>query len=162
MPDATSESLDSRLYALSARLVRRGLPPPTDIAIDLALALVIADRATPATTDVAALAPGTPLRDAKPLILDMLSEQDIPFAPEGSTEAEQWTVALWAFGRGGLPVSEFAQYFYSQLPAVGDQDETDQEIVVLLDEWQRQTSPERRLPLEAAMRAAARRGAARR
>ena len=162
MPDPMSDSLDSQLYALSARLVLPGLPPPTDVAIDLALALLVADRATPATTDVATLSPGTPLRDAKSSILNMLTEQNIPLASEGSTEAERWTIALWAFGRGGLPVSEFAQHFYSQLPAVDDQDETDQEIVVLLDEWERETSPDRRLPLEDAMRAAARRGAARR
>jgi hypothetical protein len=154
-----TDSLDSQLHGLSARLALPGLPPPTDEAIDLALRLLIADKPTPATVEVASLSPGTAMRDARPLILQMLSEQQVPLAAEGSSEVEQWTVVLWAFGRGGLPVWEFAMHFYGHVPALGEQDETDQEIVVLLDGWERETSQERRLPIEAKMREAALRGA---
>jgi hypothetical protein len=159
VPDQMFDSLDSELHGLSARLALPGLPPPADDAIDLALRLLIADRSTPATLDVASLSPGTTMRDAQQFIFQMLSEQHVPSAPDGSSEVEQWTVALWAFGRGGLSVSEFAMHFYGHLPALNEQDKTDREIVVLLDGWEREQSPERRLPIETRMREAALRGA---
>jgi hypothetical protein len=71
MGDA-SASPHTRLRLLAARFVLPGPGPRVDDAIDLASSLLVGELDTPATVGVAALSDGTALRDAEPLIRDML------------------------------------------------------------------------------------------
>jgi hypothetical protein len=146
------QSLDTRLAVLAAELVLPGLPVVPDRVIPLALDLLAADRGTPGTVEVGALAPGSTMRDAETSIRQMLAEQGIDLPESVDTEEGQYAVALWALGNGGLSVGEFSVSFYPRLPAVGQQNETDQELVLLLDNWERESDPALRRRVEAKIR----------
>lgn len=118
----------------------------------LALDLIVADRATPATVAVASLGPGATLRDAGDDIREMLREQGVAPPPAPSGEDPACTTALWAVGCGGLSVGEFSAVFYEYLPAWDDQDEVQRKIVVLLHDWEQETNPEARRPITAKIR----------
>jgi len=101
--DAFVDSLQAELALLAARFVLPGLGPAVDRAIRVARDLVAHDLDTPATVAEAALRYGTPLRDAGPLIREMLREQGFPTAGPRASEAEEFITLLRAVGAGGLP-----------------------------------------------------------
>jgi hypothetical protein len=141
-------SLETRLAVLAAQLVLPGLPVVPDRVIPLALDLLAVDRSTPGTVDVGALASGSTMREAEDSIRQMLAEQGINLPESVDTEEGQYAVALWAFSNGGLSVAEFSRWFYPRLPAVGQQSEMDQDVVRLLDEWERENDPVLRRAVE--------------
>jgi hypothetical protein len=148
-------SLETRLAVLAAELVLPGLPVVPDRVIPLALDLLAADRNTPGTVEVGALSPGSTMRDAEDSIRRMLAEQGVELPESVDNEEGQYAAALWAFSNGGLSVGEFSRWFYPRLPAVGQQSKMDQELVLLLDEWERESDPVLRRAGEARIRKAA-------
>ncbi len=154
MGDA-SASPRTRLCLLAARFVLPGPGPRVDDAIRLACSLLVGELDTPATVGVATLSDGTALRDAQPLIRDMLREQGIPVTDPGAGDAEKFAVVLRAFGTGGLGVGEFSAALYASIPAWDEQDDIQRSMVVLLSEWDAETTPERKGEVASAMRTAA-------
>jgi hypothetical protein len=153
--ELASDPLTLRLVGVAAALDLPGLGPRVEQAVALALDLVVADRATPATVAVASLGPGATLRDAGDDIREMLREQGVapPSPPSGEDPA--YTTSLWAVGYGGLSVGEFSAVFYGYLPTWDDQDEVQRKIVVLLDEWEQESDLEARRPITDRIREAA-------
>jgi hypothetical protein len=76
--DASADSLRAELALLAARFGLSGVGPDVNRAIRVACDLLARELDTPATVGVAALAYGTPLRHAGPVIRDMLREQGFP------------------------------------------------------------------------------------
>lgn len=92
--------LRAGLASLAARFVLPGLGPDVDQAITLACELLACGLDTPATADVAAMRYGTPLRDAGPLLREMLDEQGCP-APgpgEGQDGNSARCCVRWPWG----------------------------------------------------------------
>lgn len=154
--DAYTDSLHAELALLAARFVLSGLGPDVNRAITVACDLLVHDLDTPATVAVAALAYGTPLRDAGPVIRDMLREQGFPAAGPGATEADEFATVLRAVAAGGMPAGEFCTFFMCVVPAREQQDELQRRLVVLVNDWLGETTPEGRSALAAAVRGAAR------
>jgi hypothetical protein len=141
------DPLSLRLVGVAAALDLPGLGPRVEEAVSLAVDLLVADRATPATVAVASLGAGATLRDAGDDIREMLREQGAaPPAPPQGTEAA-YSTALWAVTFGGLSVGEFSGVFYNYLPAWDDQDEVQRRIVVLLSDWDMESDPDARTPI---------------
>jgi hypothetical protein len=136
--DAFVDSLHAELALLAARFVLPGLGPDVDQAIRVACDLLAQNLDTPATVDVAALSYGTPLRDAGPAIREMLREQDFPAAGD----AAQFTTVLRAVAAGGMQAGEFFTIFIG--------------LMVLLNNWADETTPEGRAAAAAALRTVAR------
>jgi hypothetical protein len=147
-----AESLDVRIAVLAGQMWLPGLPVVPDDAIPLALDLLAADRDTPGTVEVASLAPGTTMRDAEGSIRQMVAEQGFEPRELVDTEEGRYEIALWVFGRGGMRVGEFSQWFYSRLSAWEQQGETDRAVVLLLDEWEHAGDPASRAEVETKIR----------
>jgi hypothetical protein len=115
---------EAELALLAARFSLPGIPPPdVDRAIDLACRLLAGNLETPATIEVACLSYGTPLRDAGPVLRQMLIEHGMAVdGPE--TDADQLRVALRAFGANAIGVGEFSEILYHLLPPWNEQDAT--------------------------------------
>jgi hypothetical protein len=104
---------DAELALLAARFSLPGPRlPDVDRAIDLACRLLAADLETPATTEVACLSYGTPLRDAEPALRQMLIEHGVAGTGPGTSEANQFRVALRAFASRAIDIGEFSAIFY--------------------------------------------------
>ena len=126
---------DAELALLAARFSLPGpCFPDVDRAIDLACRLLAGNLETPATTEVACLSYGTPLRDAGPVLRQMLIEHGIAVCGPGNGDADQFRAALRAFGSSAIGIGEFSAIFYRLLPAWDEQDATQHALVVLLDE----------------------------
>lgn len=91
--DASIDAVRAELALLAARFVLPGLGPDVDQAIRVACDLLVEGLDTPATVEVAGLSYGTPLRDAGPVIREMLDEQGFP--------SDQPAGPLWARGDDG-------------------------------------------------------------
>ena len=76
---ASADAVRAELALVAARFLLPGLDPDVDQAIGVACDLLVEGLGTPAAVEVAGLSYGTPLRDAGPLIREMLAEQG--FAP---------------------------------------------------------------------------------
>jgi hypothetical protein len=100
--DASVDSLRAELALLAARFVLSGVGPDVNRAIRVACDLLARDLDAPATVGVAALAYGTPLRDAGFVIRDMLREQGFPAAGPDAGEAEEFITVLRAVAAGGM------------------------------------------------------------
>jgi hypothetical protein len=150
------ERLRAELALLAARFVLPGLGPDVDQAIRLACQLLVRELDTPATADVAAFRYGTPLRDAAPLIRQMLLEQGLPAPGPDASPAAEFRTVLRALAAGSLAVGEFYAIFIDHMPAWDKQNELDRRLMALLDDWERQTTPEGRSAATEALRAVAR------
>jgi len=154
--DASVDSLRAELAVLAARFVLSGLGPDVNRAITVACELLARDLDAPGTVAVASLACGTPLRDAGPLIFDMLREQGFPAPGPDAGEADELTTVLRAVAAGGLQTGELFTFFMRRVPARERQDELQRRLVVLLNDWLEETTPEGRSAMAAAVRRAAR------
>ncbi len=85
----------------------------------------------------------------------MLSEQRIPVAEPGASEAGKFQIVLSAFAAGGLDVGEFSAVLYTAVPAWDRQDEAERSLVLLLDDWEHETTTAGGAEIAAAMRRAA-------
>ncbi len=134
---------DAELALLAARfsLPGPGLPD-VDRAINLACRLLAGNLETPATTEVACLSYGTPLRDAEPVLRQMLIEHGISVSGPGTGDGGQFRAALRAFGSSVIGIGEFSAIFYRLLPAWNEQDATQHALVLLLDELDQATTRE--------------------
>ena len=140
---------------MAAALDLPGLGPRVDDAVALALDLVVAERDTPATVEVASLGKGATLRDAGDDIRMMLQEQGAAApAPLDGRDAT-YTTALWAVACGGISVGEFSVIFYKYLSAWSEQDVAQRSLVVLLHEWEQESDLLTREPIAEAIRVAA-------
>jgi hypothetical protein len=117
--------------------------------------------ATPATVVVASLGAGATLRDSGDDIRQMLKEQGVTPPPPPAGEDAAYTTALWAVSFVGLSVGEFSAVFYNHLPARQDQNEAQRNLVVLLHNWETESDPEARRPINDAIRATAAKAAGR-
>jgi hypothetical protein len=148
------DPLQARLRQLAMNLLLSRTPVTAE-AVNLACDLLVADRETPATVDVAALHAGTTLSDSEALMRSMLSEQGIDVPPFATAE-EQFVTLRRAFGYWHLPLSDFEGPFYERLPEWDAQDPLDRVLVVLLDQRDHQADPARRAEIEERMRGAIR------
>jgi len=153
------EQLRAELALLAARFVLPGPGPDVDQAIRLACELLVRELDTAATVDVAALRYGTPLRDAAPLLRQMLQEQGFPAPGPDASQAAEFRAVLRALAVGSLAVGEFYAILIDHVPAWDKQDELDRRLMTLLDDWERQTTPEGRSAAAEALRAVARNAA---
>lgn len=110
--------------------------------IALACDLLAQDLGTPATTAVAGLPWGATLGDSGPVIRDMVREQGFAAPGPGAGSAEEFAFVLRAVAAVGLPVSDFYAYFMRRVPAWEQQDEMQRRLVVLLNDWDGETTPE--------------------
>jgi hypothetical protein len=152
----TPDFLRAELAGLAAQFVLPGLGPSVDRAIKMACELVVADLDTPATVDVAAISPGTPMRDAGPAVRTMLDQQGFPTAEAGASDDDVLLVLLRGVAAGGLEPGEFFNVFMQRVPPWQEQDELERSLVVLLNDWVDQTSPEGKTAALATLRRAAR------
>jgi hypothetical protein len=150
------EALHAELALLAARFVLPGRGPDVDQAIRLACDLLVRELDTPATVDVAALRYGTPLRDAAPLLRQMLQEQGFSAPGPDTSRAGEFRAVLRALATGSLPADEFYLILIDRLPAWDKQDELDRRLTALLDDWELQTTPEGRSAAAEALRVVAR------
>jgi hypothetical protein len=109
--DLAVDPVRAELALLAARFVLPGLGPDVDQVIRVACDLLVQDLDTPATVAVAALTFGTPLRDAGPIIRDMLREQGFPAAAPDAGESEAFATVLRAVAAGGMQAGEFFTFF---------------------------------------------------
>jgi hypothetical protein len=141
MDDGLVAYRDAELALLAARFSLPGpCLPDVDRAIDLACRLLAGDLETPATTEVACLAYGTQLRDAEPVLRQMLFEHGIAVSGPETGDAGQFRAALQAFGASVINVGEFSAIFYRLLPAWNEQDATQRALVLLLNELDQATT----------------------
>jgi hypothetical protein len=103
--DASVDLLQAELAVLAAGFVLSGLGPDVDQAITVACELLVRDLDTPGTVAVASLAYGTPLRDARPVVLDMLREQGFSVPRPDAGGGDELIAVLRAVAAGGLQVS---------------------------------------------------------
>jgi hypothetical protein len=150
------EALHAGLALLAARFVLPGLGPDVDQAIRLACDLLARELDTPATADIAALRYGTPLRDAAPLLRQMLQEQGFPAPGPDASQAAEFRAVLRALAAGSLAVGEFHAILIDHVPAWDKQDQLDRRLMALVNDWELQTTPEGRSAAAEALRAVAR------
>jgi hypothetical protein len=136
----TQSSPSPGLSLIATRLLL-GTGAWVDEAVDVACELLAQDQETPATVAVAALSPGTALRDAEPLLRAMLVEQGVPAPPVQPTEAERFEYVSMAFGLGVLPFHEYYGELYGNIPEWSRQSPLQQRVVRLLDDWETETTP---------------------
>jgi hypothetical protein len=72
----------------------------------------------------------------------MLREQGFPAPGREAGEDEKFLTVLRALAAGGLQVGEFYSMFMFRVPAWQEQDELERRLVVLLDDWEQQTTPQ--------------------
>lgn len=154
-PADSGDELRVQMWKLAASFVRPGLGPDPDKAIRLACDLIVRDLDTPAAVSVAALSYGTTLRDAGPLIRDMFTDQGIPLPGEDATDDERLGFMMRGFANGGLDYGEFFTAFIGAVPRWENQNESQREIVRLINALDEETSPEGKARVIASMRAAA-------
>jgi hypothetical protein len=134
---------EAELALLAARFSLPGPRlPDVDRAIDLACRLLAGNLETPATTEIACLSYGTPLRDAAPVLRQMLLEHGITVSGPETGYASQFRAALQAFGAKVIDVGEFSATFYRLLPAWNEQDATQRALNLLLNEMDQATTRE--------------------
>ncbi len=133
---------DAELALLAARFSLPGPLPDADRAIDLACRLLAGNLETPATTEVACLAYGTPLRDAEPALRQMLIEHGVAVSGPETGDAGQYRAALRAFGASTIDVGEFSAVFYRLLPAWNEQDAAQRALALLLNDLDQATTRE--------------------
>lgn len=134
---------DAELALLAARFSLPGPRlPDVDRAIDLACRLLAGNLETPATTEVACLSYGTPLRDAEPVLRQLLIEHGIAVTSPGTGDADEFLAALRAFGSRAIGIGEFSAIFYRLLPARSEQDATQHALILLLNELDQATTRE--------------------
>jgi hypothetical protein len=150
------QSLRAELALLAAGFVLPGLGPDVDQGIRLACELLACQLDTPATVNLAALRYGTPLRDAGPLLREMLEEQGFPAPRPDAGETEEFRAVLRALAAGSLAVGDFYPMFLGRLPAWDKQDDLDRRFMALLDGWERQATQEGRSAAAEALRAVVR------
>jgi hypothetical protein len=92
------------------------------------------------------------LRDAGPVIRDMLREQGFPAAGPDASEAEEFTTVLRAVAADGVQTGEFFTFFMRVVPAWEQQDELQRPLMVLLSDWAEETASESRSAIAAAVR----------
>jgi hypothetical protein len=148
--------LHAELALLAARFVLPGLGPDVDQAIKLAREVLACGLDTPATVGVAAMRYGTALRDAGPLLREMLEEQGFPAPAPGEGQDREFRAVLRALAMGGLTVGEFCLIFLDHLPAWDEQDELDRRLMALVGDWEQQAGAEAGSAAAEALRAAAR------
>jgi hypothetical protein len=148
---ASPRDYSARMPLLAVELV---MGKPTVMAIAIASDLVVADMDTPATTEVAALYRGSTLADSQMLLITM-DDHGIG-VPPFTTDDEKFTTIRRAFGHWGLPLSDFEHEFYPQIAEWNSQGPFDRQVVILLDQLENETHPERRATLEAKVREIAR------
>lgn len=85
----------------------------------------------------------------------MLAEHGIE-VPDPNTEQDEYQILLRAFGYWNLPLHNFERPFYVQIPAWDDQGPLDRGLVTMLDQRDRETSPQARAAVEQEMRDAVR------
>jgi hypothetical protein len=142
MADASQGSLPAGLVVLAVRFVLPGFGGlDVNQAITLACDLLVRDLDTPATAAVAGLPWGASLSESGPVIRDMLREQGFPVPGPGGSPAEEFAFVLRAVAAGGLPVSDLYVYFMRRVPAREQQDELQRRLVVLLNDWDGETTP---------------------
>lgn len=156
MGDASVDFLQAELAVLAAGFVLSGLGPDVNRAITAACELLVRDLDTPGTVAVASLAYGTPLRDARPVVLDMLREQGFPAPGPDAGEAEELITVLRAVAAGGLQAGEFFTFFIGHVPSWEQQDELQRRLMVLLNDWCGETTPAGQSAAAEAVRTAAR------
>ena len=83
-------------------------------------------------------------------------EQGFPAAEPGASDAGEFTTLLRAVAASGLQVGEFFSVFMKRVPAREHQDDLQRSLVVLLDDWADQATPEGRAAAAAALRTVAR------
>jgi len=149
------EPFQSRLGRLAAEVAIGCRATATEQAIALAYDLISAGLAPEAVVDVAALRPNETWREAGPVVLAMLATLRIPI-PDASDEAAEWELLLRAFGFWELPVADFYGSFLHRLPAWDEQSPMERLITRLLDELDRETTPERKAAVVERMRVAVR------
>lgn len=154
--DDSVDSLRGELALLAATFALPGLGPDVNRVIRVACNLLVRDLDTPATIAVAALAYGTALRDAGPVIRDMLHEQGFPAPAPEASEDEKFTTVLRAVAAGGMQTGEFFTFFLQVVPGWEQRDELQRRLVVLLNDWDQETTPEGRSATAAAVRKVAR------
>jgi|SRR5580698_7708659 hypothetical protein len=133
----------AELALIAARFALPGSrQPDVDRAIDLACRLLAGNLETPATVEVACLRYGTPLRDAEPVLRQMLREHGVPVIEPGSSDAERFRAALQAFGAGVIGPGEFSAVFYQMRPPWNEQDAIQRSLSLLLHELEEATTPE--------------------
>jgi hypothetical protein len=133
----------AELALLAARFALPGPHrPDVDRAIDLACRLLAGNLETPATIEVACLRYGTPLRDAEPVLRQMLREHGIPVIEPEASEADKFRAALQAFGAGAIGLGEFSAIFYRRLPPWDEQDAAQRSLNLLLHELDQATTAE--------------------
>jgi len=113
-----------------------------DRAIDLACRLLAGNLDTPATIEVACLSYGPPLRDAEPVLRQMLIEHGIAVNGPETGDADQFRDALRAFGSSAIDIGKFSVIFYRLLPAWNEQDATQHALILLLNELDQATTRE--------------------
>lgn len=113
-----------------------------DRAIDLACRLLAGNLETLATTEVACLSYGTPLRDAEPVLRQMLIQHGIAVSGPETGDADQFRAALRAFGSSAIDIGEFSAIFYRLLPAWNERDATQHALILLLNELDQATTRE--------------------
>lgn len=113
-----------------------------DRAIDLACRLLARNLETPATTEVACLSYGTPLRDAEPVLRQMLIEHGIAVSGPETGDADQFRAALRALGSSLIDIGGFSAIFYRLLPAWTEQDAAQHALILLLNELDQATTRE--------------------
>lgn len=135
---------DSELALLAAQFSLPGLRlPDVDRAIDLACRLLAGNLETPATTEVACLSYRTPLRDAEPVLRQMLIEHGITVSGPETGDADQlFRAALRAFGSSAIDIGELSAIFYPLLPTWNEQDTTQRALILLLNELDHATTRE--------------------
>jgi hypothetical protein len=99
-PVGDVQVLRAELALLAARFVLPGPGPDVGQAITLACELLACGLDTPAAAGVAAMRYGTPLRDAGPLLREMLDEQGFPAPGPGGagTGSSARCCARWPWG----------------------------------------------------------------
>lgn len=116
--------------------------PDVDRAIDLACRLLAGNLETPATVEVACLRYGTPLRDAEPVLRQMLHEHGVAVTEPGASDAALFGAALRAFGVGAIGLGEFCAVLYQMLPPWNEQDDIQRSLNLLMHELDQATTSE--------------------
>lgn len=65
--------------------------------------------------EVACLRYGTPLRDAEPVLRQMLRAHGLSMIEPGASDAERFRAAVHAFGADAIGLGEFSALFYQML-----------------------------------------------
>lgn len=153
MPGAPDD-LPLRMRLLAVRVITgdsvMGWYPDIRDAISLATELLVADRDTPATVEVASLYRTSSFAESRPLLVEMLTEQGVD--PE-SVKEDPWAVILDAFAGGLLSAVELESSFWWRISTRDAPTPIDGRIAELFDEKERATDPAARAAIDDRLRA---------